>query len=135
MYSSFKSALVLTLATIILAGCASSSSEKRELKLTADRRAGILASSLPIEYGPLTITRATSKEATVIIEMLYNQSGHKPADQLIKSANAYYCNSEDVRAAMDKGVNYLIKIRNNRGQMIVEQVISSKTCLVDGDES
>ncbi|OBT13861.1 hypothetical protein A9264_01595 [Vibrio sp. UCD-FRSSP16_10] len=134
MYSIFKNALVITIAAIILAGCASSSAEQRELKLMADRRAGILASSLPIEYGPLTITRATAKETTVIIEMLYNQSGHKPADKLVTSANDFYCNSKDVRETMDKGINYLIKIRNNRGQQIIEQVISAKTCAAEAEK-
>ncbi|CAM2954331.1 GspS/AspS pilotin family protein [Vibrio rarus] len=128
MYSKYKTLLVAILATLILAGCASSSDDQRELKLMADRRAGILASSLPIEYGPLTITRATAKDTTVIIEMLYNQSGSKPADKLVQSASDYYCSSEEIRASMDKGINYFIKVRNNRGQMVIQQGINAASC-------
>ncbi|MDN3715282.1 hypothetical protein BCT04_14665 [Vibrio breoganii] len=128
MHSSLKTLFIAALATLILAGCSSNGDKQRELELKADRRAGILASSLPIEYGPLTITRASSKGSIVIIEMLYNQSGSKSADQLVASAKNYYCSSEDVRATMEEGIGYLIKVRNNRGQLVVEEMISTKTC-------
>ncbi|GEM81462.1 GspS/AspS pilotin family protein [Vibrio superstes] len=128
MHSSLKTLFIAALATLILAGCSSNGDKQRELELKADRRAGILSSSLPIEYGPLTITRASAKGSVVIIEMLYNQSGSKSADQLVASAKNYYCSSEDVRATMEEGISYLIKVRNNRGQLVVEEMISTQTC-------
>jgi hypothetical protein len=134
MKLTFKHSLIALFATLTLAGCASNNEQQRELELQADRRANILASNLPLEYGPLTITRATSKNEVVIIEMLYNQAGSKPADQLMASAKNYYCASDDVKAAMDEGIRYLIKIRNSRGQVVVEEIISSQTCLTMKDK-
>lgn len=133
MKLTLKHSIIALFATLTLAGCASNDEQQRELELQADRRANILASSLPLEYGPLTIMRATSKNEVVIIEMLYNQAGSKPADQLMASAKNYYCTSDDVKAAMDDGIRYLIRIRNSRGQTVVEEMISSTTCMTDED--
>ncbi|WP_261817220.1 GspS/AspS pilotin family protein [Vibrio gallicus] len=135
MTINFKKLLLVLFAGSLIAGCASSDEKQKALELKADRRADILASSLPITYGPLTIASAKSKNSTVIIEMLYNQSGNKPANQLIDSAATYYCSSKEVRASMDEGVNYAIKIRNNRGQLVVEKVITSDSCKVQPDSN
>lgn len=134
MVINFKKALLAIVAGAVLAGCASKDEKQKELELKADRRAGILASSLPITYGPLTIAKASAKGTTVIIEMLYNQSGNKPASQLVDSAKAYYCSSDDVRASMNEGINYQIKVRNNRGQMVVEDMITKTSCAEPSSE-
>ncbi|GAM76625.1 hypothetical protein JCM19241_4162 [Vibrio ishigakensis] len=128
MVINFKKVLLALVAGAVLAGCASKDEKLKELELKADRRAGILASSLPITYGPLTIAKAQAKGTTVIIEMLYNQSGNKSAQQLVESAKNYYCSSDDVRASLNEGINYQIKVRNNRGQMVVEDMITAQSC-------
>lgn len=128
MFSNIKKLIIALSCAATLLGCASQDTQQQELALKADRRAGILASSLPIEYGPLTITKASSRDNTVIIEMLYNQAGQKPASQLASSAKNYYCTTEELKTSIDEGINYLIKIRNNRGKLVVEEMITQQTC-------
>jgi hypothetical protein len=123
---SFITVVSLLLSTLV--GCASNAEQQRQLEMLADRRAGILASGLPIEYGPLSIIKATSNANVVTIEMIYNQSNTISVEQLMNSSTNYYCSNSEIVDTMKLGVNYQILIRNSRGQIISQEQINSTKC-------
>jgi hypothetical protein len=107
--------------------------QQRELELLADRRAEILSSGLPVNYGPLSIVRAQARDNRVIIEMLYADDSSMSAQTLYQQAEKYYCNNSEITATLKQGLVYEIRIRNNRGQMAVNEVISLSTCSPNSD--
>ena len=126
-----KKWIIGSLAALALAGCSSSDQDKqRQLEMMAQHRAGVLSAGLPIEYGPLKVMRVLAKNTVIEIMMIYNQDaqGAKPLNQVLKSSVNSYCTSSEVRANLDMGLAYNIKIRNTRGQLMVEQLISKQTC-------
>ena len=126
-----KKWIIGSLAALVLAGCSSSDQDKqRQLEMMAQHRAGVLSAGLPIEYGPLKVMRVLAKNTVIEIMMIYNQDaqGAKPLNQVLKSSVNSYCTSSEVRANLDMGLAYNIKIRNTRGQLMVEQLISKQTC-------
>nr|WP_238322185.1 GspS/AspS pilotin family protein [Vibrio mexicanus] len=122
-------AIVLTLSSILV-GCSSKSDEERQLELLAANRAGVLSAELPLEYGPLSILRANAKGSTIEIMMVYNDDarGAKPTNQVIQASVASYCGNPDVLRNLDMGLTYRIKMRNTRGQLMVDQFINKATC-------
>ncbi|MBW3694756.1 hypothetical protein EK599_03560 [Vibrio sp. T187] len=114
----------------LLSGCSSNNDEQRQLEMMAQHRAGVLSAGLPIEYGPLSVMRVLAKKNVVEIMMIYNQDaeGAKPLPEVIKSSVNSYCTNSDVKANLDMGMAYMIKVRNTRGQLMVEQLISKETC-------
>jgi hypothetical protein len=126
-----KKWIIGSLAALVLAGCSSSDQDQqRQLEMMAQHRAGVLSAGLPIEYGPLKVMRVLAKNTVIEIMMIYNQDaqGAKPLNQVLKTSVNSYCTNSEVRANLDMGLAYNIKIRNTRGQLMVEQLISKQTC-------
>lgn len=122
--SPFKALFFLLLLTLV--GCASGNHEQQQIEAIAKHRADILAASLPIEHGPLTIIQSRSHANTVELVMLYN--GSKPVTELMNSSVHFYCNNTEIRSNLDLGVNYQITMRNPRGKLLVSQHISAESC-------
>jgi hypothetical protein len=126
-----KKWIIGSLTALVLAGCSSSDQDQqRQLEMMAQHRAGVLSAGLPIEYGPLKVMRVLAKNTVIEIMMIYNQDaqGAKPLNQVLKTSVNSYCTNSEVRANLDMGLAYNIKIRNTRGQLMVEQLISKQTC-------
>ncbi|WP_333705021.1 GspS/AspS pilotin family protein [Vibrio hepatarius] len=120
----------LVLAGTILSGCSSSAEKQRHLELLADNRAGLLAAELPLEAGPLSILRATAKSTTIELMMVYNQDapGAKPISEVLKRSIQTYCTNKDTKSNLEVGLSYRIKMRNSRGQLLIDELITQKTC-------
>ncbi|MGF1910693.1 GspS/AspS pilotin family protein [Vibrio kasasachensis] len=118
---------LITLMTI--AGCASNSDQK-QLELLANNRASVLAAELPLEAGPLSIMRANAKGSTIEIMMIYNQDqlGAKPANNVLSNGISYYCSNRDTKANLEAGLSYRLKMRNTRGQLILDEFVTKDTC-------
>ncbi|WP_194435276.1 GspS/AspS pilotin family protein [Vibrio fluminensis] len=118
---------LITLAT--LAGCAGNS-QQQHLELLASNRASVLAGELPLEAGPLSIMRATAKGTTIEIMMVYNQdqAGAKPIEQVMNRGISYYCSNKDTKANLEAGLSYRLKMRNTRGQLMLDQFVSEESC-------
>ena len=127
-----KKWILSTLAlTALLSGCSSNNAdEQRQLEMMAQHRAGVLSAGLPFEYGPLSVMRVLAKKNVIEIMMIYNQDeqGAKPVSDVLAMSINSYCTSSDIRANIDMGLMYNIKIRNTRGQLVVEQLINKETC-------
>ncbi len=121
--------ICLALAATTLLGCASSSAKKQQqLARKAEARAGILAAGLPVNYGALSIVNAHSKDANIILDMVYSQSTALSANQLFEKAKDTYCANESITESLEEGMNYQVRIRNSRGQMVVNQMITQNSC-------
>ncbi|AIW19242.1 hypothetical protein TW78_06935 [Vibrio coralliilyticus] len=119
------------LSAVLLAGCASPEGDKqRELELLASNRASLLASELPMEAGPLSIMRATAKGTMIEIMMVYNQDarGAKPIQQVLRHSINSYCTNPDTKNNLDVGLSYRLKMRNSRGQLMVDEIVTQQTC-------
>lgn len=130
MLSAFKS-LSIVIAAMIIVGCSSTSAEKeRHLTLLAQNRANLLASELPLEAGPLSIMRASSKGSNIEIMMVYNADapGAKPAATVLSNSINAYCTSADTKANLEVGLSYRIKMRNSRGQLIADEMVTLERC-------
>ncbi|ANS85787.1 GspS/AspS pilotin family protein [Vibrio scophthalmi] len=122
-------ASALLLASFLM-GCASDGNQQRQLELLASNRASLLAAELPLEAGPLSIMRASSKGTTIEIMMVYNQEqqGAKPLQQVLNTSITRYCTNKDTKANLDAGLSYRIKMRNSRGQLMADEFVSQETC-------
>ncbi|ASI96710.1 MULTISPECIES: GspS/AspS pilotin family protein [Vibrio] len=125
-----KKLLCLFLVFGALAGCTSNDDQQRQLELMASNRAGVLSAGLPVEYGPLKILRVSSNKNVVEMMMIYNDDalGAKPLNQVLNTSIYTYCNTPAVRKQIDMGLMYRIKIRNSRGQLIADELVSEQTC-------
>ena len=96
----------------------------------ASNRAGVLSAGLPLEYGPLKILRISPNKNVVEMMMIYNDDalGAKPLNQVVNTSIYTYCNTPAVREQIDMGLMYRIKIRNSRGQLIADELVSEQTC-------
>ncbi|GAB2663362.1 GspS/AspS pilotin family protein [Vibrio panuliri] len=112
-----------------LAGCASNS-EQQQLELLAKNRASLLSGELPLEAGPLSIMRANAKGSTIEIMMVYNQdqAGAKPIEQVMNNGLNYYCSNQETKANLDAGLSYRLKMRNTRGQLMLDQFVTKQSC-------
>ena len=121
--------ILAILATTIITGC-SSSGEQRQLEMLAHSRASVIAAELPMEVGPLSIIRANSKGTMIEIMMVYNQDapGAKPIQHVLKTSIQSYCSDEETKSNLDVGLTYRIKMRNTRGQLMVDQIVAKQTC-------
>ncbi|ORT50039.1 hypothetical protein ST37_08945 [Vibrio sp. qd031] len=124
----FVGRTLLVAAAIISVGCSSQMDQQRELELLADRRAEILSSGLPVNYGSLSIVRAQAKQNRVILEMLYAGDSTLSAQALYQQAEKYYCSNSEILTTLKQGLVYEIRIRNSRGQITVNELISDSTC-------
>ncbi len=125
-----KKLLCFFLAIGALAGCSSSGDKQRELELMASNRAGMLSAGLPLEQGPLQIMRVSSNKNVIEMMMIYNEGalGAKPLKQVIGSSIYTYCHTPDIREQLEVGLLYRIMVRNSRGQLVADELISEQTC-------
>ncbi|MFN1534731.1 GspS/AspS pilotin family protein [Vibrio jasicida] len=125
-----KKLLCLFLVFGALAGCSSSDDKQHQLELMASNRAGVLSAGLPLEYGPLKILRISSNKNVVEMMMIYNDDalGAKPLNQVVNTSIYTYCNTPAVREQLDMGLMYRIKVRNSRGQLMADELVSAQTC-------
>ncbi|MCL9782035.1 GspS/AspS pilotin family protein [Vibrio sp. S4M6] len=133
----FSFALIAA-SVLALSGCASKSEQQqRQLELIASNRAGVLSAELPLEYGPLSIMRASANGTTIEIMMVYNQDGKgaKPFKEVIHNTINSYCVTPEITRNLDVGITYRIKMRNSRGQLMVDQMITKKTCEEESSKS
>lgn len=129
MFTRFKFAS-LALVFLVTAGCSSNNDQQRQLELIAKNRASVLSAELPLEYGPLSIMQANAKGTTIEMMMIYNDDvkGAKSFQQVLNSSIKSYCGNQDVITNLEVGLSYRIKMRNSRGQLIVDQIINHATC-------
>ncbi|MEH0771455.1 GspS/AspS pilotin family protein [Vibrio alginolyticus] len=125
-----KKLLCLFLVFGALAGCSSTDDNQRQLELMASNRAGVLSAGLPLEYGPLQIMRVSSNKNVVEMMMIYNDGalGAKPLNQVLNTSIYTYCSNPEVRKQIDMGLMYRIKVRNSRGQLMTDELVSAQTC-------
>ncbi|MCG7496060.1 GspS/AspS pilotin family protein [Vibrio sp. Of7-15] len=118
---------LLVLATV--AGCASPEREKQQaLELLAQKRANLLAKEVPVEFGPLSIMKARAKGSVVEIMMIDSGNGSISTKQMVETSVKSYCTDMEVRPLLEEGLSYRIMVRNARGQLQVDQFITSQTC-------
>lgn len=125
-----KQIMYAALVISALAGCSSTDEKERQLELMASNRAGVLSAGLPIEYGPLKVMRISSTKNVVEMMMIYNTDAKdaKPVNALIATSIAQYCQDSTVRNQLDMGLVYRIKIRNSRGQLLTDELITTQSC-------
>ncbi|POF56869.1 hypothetical protein CRN58_22440, partial [Vibrio vulnificus] len=82
------------------------------------------------EYGPLKVMRISSSKNIVEIMMIYNTeaTGAKPTQELLSTSVSKYCEDTTVRNQLDMGLMYRIKIRNSRGQLIIDEMVTAASC-------
>lgn len=131
----FSKLAVSTLLLATLAGCSSGSDKQRQVEAIASHRATIISNNLPIEHGPLTIMQAKAKGSVVEIMMIYNGDSEVSPQQLVAKSVNYYCSNSEVTANLSHGVIYDIKVRSERGQLLIDQIVSIDTCSSLSDES
>ncbi|PFG45791.1 type II secretion system (T2SS) pilotin (S protein) [Vibrio sp. ES.051] len=125
-----KKLLCLFLVFAALIGCSSNNDVQRQLELMASNRAGVLSAGLPLKYGPLQIMRVSSNKNVVEMMMIYNDGalGAKPLDQVLNTSIYTYCSAPEIRKQIDMGLMYRIKVRNSRGQLMADELVSGQTC-------
>lgn len=121
---------IIAFGLVLLSGCSSSSDNQRNLELLADNRASLLSAELPLEYGPLNIMRATAKGTSIEMMMVYNadDKNAKPVTQVMQSSIKTFCSDKNIKANLEVGLSYRIKMRNTRGQLMVDETITQQTC-------
>ncbi|EMQ2875259.1 hypothetical protein ATY35_15905 [Vibrio cidicii] len=126
----FKKIICTILALSALAGCSSNDERERQLELMASNRAGMLSAGLPLEHGPLKVMRISANKSVIEMMMIYNSDaqGAKPTEQVLANSIQSYCNSDEIRSQLDLGLAYRIKIRNSRGQLVADQLVTAQTC-------
>ncbi|WP_436322516.1 GspS/AspS pilotin family protein [Vibrio cidicii] len=126
----FKKIICTILALSALAGCSSNDERERQLELMASNRAGMLSAGLPLEHGPLKVMRISANKSVIEMMMIYNSDaqGAKPTEQVLANSIQSYCNSAEIRSQLELGLAYRIKIRNSRGQLVADQLVTAQTC-------
>ncbi len=125
-----KKLLCFLLAIGTLAGCSSNADKQRELELLASNRAGMLSAGVPLERGPLRIMRVSANKSVIEMMMIYNDGalGAKPLNQVLNSSIYTFCYSPDIREQIDMGLMYRFIVRNSRGQLVADEMVSAQTC-------
>ncbi|WP_165311101.1 GspS/AspS pilotin family protein [Vibrio ziniensis] len=120
----------ITFSLILLSGCSSNAENQRNLELLAENRASLLSAELPLEYGPLNILRANAQGTTIEMMMVYNADGKnaKPVAEVLKNSIKSFCSDKNIKANLEVGISYRIKMRNTRGQLMVDELITQQTC-------
>ncbi|MDW6003780.1 GspS/AspS pilotin family protein [Vibrio mangrovi] len=113
----------------VLMGCSNQGNQK-QLELLAANRASVLQAELPIKSGPLSIMRATAKKNVIEIMMIYNSDAPKAksTQSLLEHSIKSYCTDTSTKSNLEAGLAYRIKIRNTRGQLLIDQLIDQATC-------
>ncbi len=94
----------------------------------ADHRANVIEAGLPFKLGPLNVMHAKAKGNTVNLLMIYNSTGSIAPSALVDASVKSYCQSNEVRSVLKKGVIYQITVRSERGKLLVDENISEQTC-------
>ncbi|WP_117234582.1 GspS/AspS pilotin family protein [Vibrio maerlii] len=118
-------------ATAIISGCASNEREQqKQLEALANNRATVLSTGLPLEEGPLSIMSARAKGTSIELMMIYNQEapGAMPVQQVYNKTLSDYCSNQEIRSNLDLGLSYALKMRNHRGQLLVDALITAQSC-------
>ena len=97
--------------------------------MLADYRASILASSLPLEMGPLTLIQVKEKQGVVEMIFLDSGNGEISTNQIIEQSITTYCSNQEIRPVLKKGVAYRYLIRNSRGQKQNDIFVNEQSCL------
>lgn len=114
----------------LLSGCSSSDKQKVTENI-AEHRATVLSAGLPYEIGALSIMRATARRDVIEIMMIYNTDDSRATispTNLIQNSINTYCASSEVITNLEQGINYKIILRNARGQLLSEQLITTADC-------
>jgi hypothetical protein len=72
--------------------------------------------------------QARAKGKVVEIMMIYNGDAAIPPQILMEKSAQYYCTNSEVKANLEHGVIYDIKLRSERGQLLIDRIISSESC-------
>ena len=123
-----KKIILTALSAILFSGCASNE-QQQEIEMLADYRASILASTVPLEMGPLTLIQVKEKQAVVEMVFLDGGSGEMSTNQIIENSITTYCNDKEIRPVLEKGVSYRYLIRNSRGQKQNDILVTEQSCL------
>ncbi len=96
----------------------------------ASNRAGMLSAGVPLEQGPLKIMRVSSNKNVIEMMMIYNDGalGAKPLNQVMSSSVYTFCHSPDIREQLEMGLLYRVMVRNTRGQLVADELISTQSC-------
>ena len=97
--------------------------------MLADYRASILASTLPLEMGPLTLIQVKEKQGVVEMMFLDSGNGELSTTQIIENSITTYCKDQEIRPVLEKGVSYRYVIRNSRGQKQNDIFVTEQSCL------
>ncbi len=130
-FNTMKKLLTFLLVPLFLASCASHEDEqRRKLKQMASNRAEALSAGLPVERGPLKIMRVLPKDNIVRLMMIYNTDGKnaEPVNQVLDRSVDSFCSNKEIVANLEEGLVYEIKIRNARGQLLIDKKITDQTC-------
>lgn len=123
-----KKIILIALSALLLAGCASNE-QQQEIEMLADYRASILASTLPLEMGPLTLIQVKEKQGVVEMMFLDSGNGELSTTQIIENSITTYCKDQEIRPVLEKGVSYRYVIRNSRGQKQNDIFVTEQSCL------
>ncbi|MGO1298278.1 MAG: GspS/AspS pilotin family protein [Vibrio sp.] len=114
----------------LLAGCSSADQDKKRLEMIATNRAALLSSELPLQYGPLHIMRANSRGSLIEMMMVYNTDAAdaKPVQEVMKQSATSFCKNPTIADNLNQGIDYRIKIRDSRGKLLIDNIITDKSC-------
>lgn len=75
--------------------------------------------------------RANAKASTIEIMMVYNDDakGAKPTAQVLRQSIQTYCTTPDTKNNLEVGISYRIKMRNSRGQLMADELITDQRCM------
>nr|WP_086939592.1 type II secretion system pilot lipoprotein GspS-beta [Thaumasiovibrio occultus] len=121
-----KKTLTAILGVALLAGCASTSESDANL-LAADR-AEQLSRLMPLDIDKYKFVRAQSRDAVVLIEVLYGGGSKLAPSQMLAQSVINFCKDPSLRDVMGKGVHYAVTIRDIRGRPIAEQLVNEQAC-------
>lgn len=123
-----KKIIFTALSAILLSGCASNE-QQQEIEMLADYRASILASTLPLEMGQLTLIQVKEKQGVVEMVFLDGGNGEVSTTQVIEKSITTYCKDKEIRPVLEKGVSYRYLIHNSRGQKQNDILVTEQSCL------
>jgi hypothetical protein len=133
-----KFLIALGISTVLLSGCSSSSNDvDKQLELLASNRATLIQAQLPVEDGPISVMRASSNGRVIEIMMIYNEDAPnaRPVQSVFQSGISHYCSDPETKSNLEAGLAYRIKIRNSRGQLMIDKIIDKKSCGSDTNTS
>ncbi|MFC3025433.1 GspS/AspS pilotin family protein [Vibrio zhugei] len=114
----------------LLAGCSSANKDQKRLEMIATNRAALLSSELPLQYGPLHIMRANSRGSMIEMMMVYNTDAAeaKPVQDVMTHSAMSFCQNPTISDNLTQGIDYRIKIRDSRGKLLIDNIITDKSC-------